>query len=934
MSTFQRVMWCVVVAIVLLLGAGGFRPRAAGSAQVGYCVALDRLEAAQDLGFDYLEVPAQAVAALSADDYARLRDRVKALRTPVRAANSFLPATLKVTGPEADPPRQREYVRGCLDRLRDLGVRTVVFGSGGARRVPDGFPREEAVKQLVAFGRLAAEEASRRGITIVLEPLRQQESNIVNSVGEGLPIVRAVDHPAFRILVDFYHLSEEKEDPSILREAGSLLGHVHVANPAGRVFPKQAGEAAYGPFVSALQAIPYRGGVSIEARTEDLAADAPASIAFLRQLLDAPTAGAGVAPRSTGGSPPVLASRWPESTLPTVLVPRGEWRPMPTIDDRDRWERLDAPLRARLLKRGDDALAQPIPPLPATLYLQYARAGDRGRFEGPMFDRRDRLHALVLAECVENRGRFLDAIVDTAWAISEESSWVVPAHVGAQRAGSGLPDTAEPVVDLFAAQTAHSLAWTVYLVGDRLDRVSPLVRPRLAREVDTRVLAPYLARDDFGWMGFVPRPDERRPNNWNPWINSNVLAATLLLEASAERRAALIHKALRSLDRFLGPYPPDGSCDEGPAYWGRAGGSLFESLELLHSASAGRIDVFDDPVVANIGRFLYRAHISGDWYVNIGDSSARLDIDGSLVYRYGRAVGDPQLQALGAARATAENLDVDDRSLGRILFTVFGWEAMARDREAAAPLVRDAWLPDADMQLMAARDREGTPDGFYVAAWAGHNGQSHNHNDVGNFIVFADGDPVFVDVGAPTYTSATFSRRRYELWPMQSAFHNLPTVNGIMQADGRRSAARDVAYTVSDGAAELRMDIAPAYPAEAGVASWQRTVRLERGRAVSISDRFALAKPGADVRLNLMTPCDVDEHGPGALRLTCGRERARSRPVVLVRFDGQALGATVERVPVDDARLSRVWGDHLHRIVLSPHAPVQRGAWTITVARP
>ena len=921
MSTWRRVTWWSAAALTLLLVPGGPTPRAAARNSIGYCVSLDRLEAAQDLGFDYLEVPAQAVAALSAEDFARLRERVKALRTPVRAANSFLPATLKVTGPETSEERQREYVSGCLDRLAELGVRTVVFGSGNARRVPDGFPREQAMQQLVAFGRLAAEEAARRNIVIALEPLRRQESNIVNSVGEGLPLVRAIDRPAFGILVDFYHMSEEKEDPAILREAGGLLRHVHVANPAGRLFPRRLDEAAYLPFVAELRAIGYGGGVSIEARTEDLVGDAPASISFLRQLLsgDGP-AGAGA--RAVHAGPPVLADRYPEAALAGLLVPREQWRPIPAIADRAAWEGLAAPLRARLLERGEKALAQPILPLPATLYLEYARVGDRGRFEKPMFDRRDRLHALVLAECVENRGRFIETIVDTAWAIAEESSWVVPAHVGAQRAGSGLPDTAEPVVDLFAAQTANSLAWTVYLVGDRLDQVSPRVRLRLAREVETRVLAPYAAREDFRWMGFVPRADERRPNNWNPWINSNVIAAALLLEPSAERRAALVHKTLRSLDRFLGPYPRDGSCDEGPAYWSRAAGSLFESLELLHSASSGRLDVFGDPVVANMGRFLHRVRIADDWYVDIGDSSARVGIDRSLVYRYGRAIGDPQLQALGAAGTTAENLDVDDRSLGRILFGVFGWEAMARDRAAAAPLVRDAWLPDEDMQLMIARDREGTTDGLYVAAWAGHNGQSHNHNDVGNFIVFASGEPVLVDVGAPTYTAQTFGRRRYEIWAMQSAFHNLPTVTGVMQAAGREAAARDVSYSVAEGAAELRMDIAPAYPAEAGITSWRRAVRLERGHSVTVSDRFVLAKPTTDVRLSLMTPCEVTNAQSGVLRLTCARPGSASRPVVAARFDGETLVASVERVPVEDAKLAHVWGDQLFRIVLSARAPL------------
>ncbi len=404
----------------------------------------------------------------------------------------------------------------------------------------------------------------------------------------------------------------------------------------------------------------------------------------------------------------------------------------------------------------------------------------------------------------------------------------MPAHQGAQTAGPGLPDTTEPVVDLFAAETAHTLAWALYLLEDRLDTVSPLLRPRLAREIDRRVLGPYLARDDFGWMGFTPRA--RRPNNWNPWINANVIAAALLVEPSADRRVQLVHKALQSLDRYLGPHPRDGSCDEGPAYWTRAGASLFESLELLHSASAGRIDEFANPVIGDIGRFIYRVRIAGDWFVNIGDADARVSIDRGLAFRYGAAIGDPLLQALGASGATERDVALGDRSIGRALFSLFGWEALAASRTLPTPLVRDTWLPDADLQMMTARDREGSAEGFFVAAWGGHNDQSHNHNDVGNALVFFDGQPVLVDAGRPTYTSQTFSSRRYEIWAMQSAFHNLPTVNGVMQAAGRAFAASNVAHTASQDSAELQLDISPAYPKAAGLTSWVRSVRPRSGQ--------------------------------------------------------------------------------------------------------
>ena len=628
---------------------------------------------------------------------------------------------------------------------------------------------------------------------------------------------------------------------------------------------------------------------------------------------------------------PTLAADWPAAILQGVLLPRDAWRPVPSIDDRNGWARVAPGLRARIVRRAERALNDPIPALPATLFLDYARTGNRGRFESAMFARRDRLQSLVMGECVEDRGRFLDAIADAVWAIAEESSWTVPAHQGAQKAPAGLPDTIEPVVDLFSAQTAHALAWAWYLLGDRLDKVSPLVRPRIAREIERRVLAPYEARDDWGWMGFARRAG--RPNNWNPWINSNVLAAALFIEPDPTRRARLTHKVLRSLDAFLGPYPDDGSCDEGPAYWGRAGASLFETLEVLHSATSGRIDYFSNPVVANIGRFIYRVRIADNWFVDVGDSGARVGIDRGLVFRYGTAVGDSRLRAMGSAGAAEETFDLEDRSIGRTLFSLFGWEALAAERAATPPLPRDVWLPHEDMQLMAARDREDSTDGLYVAAWGSHNAQSHNHNDVGNAIVFVDGAPVLVDVGRPTYTAQTFSSRRYEIWAMQSAYHNLPTINGHMQKDGAPFRAASVVYQAREHSATLMMDIAPAYPAAAGIKEWIRIVGLERGRLVAISDAFAMAAPTRDMSMNLITPCEASETEPGTLRLACGRVGGRPDLAVFARFNPTAQQARVERIDLDDRALTASWGDHLNRIVLTPREAVRQGTWKVTISK-
>jgi sugar phosphate isomerase/epimerase len=249
---------------------------------VGVCLDASKFDAAQAAGFDYVEIGASRVAGLPDAEFATLVAQVQQLRIPVAAANTFLPGTLKVVGPEIDKTKQEAYVETCLARLQKLGVKVVVFGSGGARRVPDGFSRDEAFNQLVDFCRRIAPIAGKHGITIAIEPLRRQETNIINTAREGLALAKAVDRPEIRLLVDFYHLSEEAESPDILLEAGRMVVHVHVANPKGRVYPLGADEAAYAPFFANLCKIGYPGRVSVEASTKDFEAEAPKSIAMLR----------------------------------------------------------------------------------------------------------------------------------------------------------------------------------------------------------------------------------------------------------------------------------------------------------------------------------------------------------------------------------------------------------------------------------------------------------------------------------------------------------------------------------------------------------------------------------------------------------------------------------------------------------------------------
>jgi len=617
----------------------------------------------------------------------------------------------------------------------------------------------------------------------------------------------------------------------------------------------------------------------------------------------------------------LLTSAWPAAKLTEVLIPRGRFHPFPTASDRSPWESLAEDTRAALVELGERELRTAWEVLPATLFLEYHQTGNRSHYEGVRDRRRNKLRDLVIAECVEGKGRFVDEIVNGVWLTCEETFWGVPAHLNMQKAGPGLPDMSEPIVDLFAAETSSLLAWTDFLVGDRLARVSPLLPERIRMEINRRILTPCLARDDFWWMGFSELP----VNNWNPWICSNWLTSALLEETNEERRRAAVAKILRCLDAFLNGYGDDGGCDEGPGYWGRAAASLFDCLELLYAATSSQWDGFRKPLVHEMALYICRAHIYNEWYTNFGDAPARVFPDGDLVYRFGKRLEDKRIMAHGAFCAFEKNGEpVFGDSVGRQLPAMFDLAELQGAARAQA-LLRDAWLPG--IQVMTARVREGSAQGLYLAAQGGHNGKSHNHNDVGNFLVYADGSPVIIDVGVETYTAKTFSPQRYDIWTMQSAYHNCPTIDGVMQSAGRVFTATDVSYQADDRQAEIRMNLAKAYPPEAHLATWKRTLLLNRlGNSIEVVDDYQLTQAAKAITLTLMTPCAAQVQTVGEITLP-----TPSGQPVHVAYDGRVLQASAEEIPIEDSLLRRSWGERLHRVLLQANAPPLQSKWTLRI---
>ncbi|MDR2498689.1 MAG: heparinase II/III-family protein [Tannerellaceae bacterium] len=631
-----------------------------------------------------------------------------------------------------------------------------------------------------------------------------------------------------------------------------------------------------------------------------------------------------------GGSaqtPDLLGGKFSAKELQAILIPASKWTPFPRLADRTGWAKADKAALDAIVKSAEEFLGYEWPTIPATMSLMYVRTGDRNKYQEVSFRKRNVLRTLIVAEVADNRGRFIDDIINGVWAICEESWWGVPAHLPTDRDHAGLMDVTQPFVDLFAAETGTALAWADYFFGDKFDAISPQIRKRIHYEVETRLMAPLMKRH-HSWM--TKTASGRGPNNWNPWICSNWMNFVLLLEKDDKRRAEMMHKILLTLDEFLNPYPADGGCDEGPSYWGAAAASLFDNIALLNLASGDAFKyVYSDERFKNMGRFIYRAQISEKYFLNFADAGPNPGINAPMVYRYGKAIGDDAMMKFGAYYRQA-NVSVGGHFF-RTFFALFLQEELMKASQGL-PLPKDVWLPD--LQVMSARDREGSTAGFYLAAKGGHNDESHNHNDIGSYVVYYDGSPLLVDIGSGTYTARTFSSKRYDIWFNCSDYHNLPTVNSATQSAGHNFKASDVRYKSSVGAVEFSLDISSAYPSEAGIQSWTRTLSLKRGKGVTIRESTSLKRAEA-ITEYFMTCYPVEILKAGEVLIKFAGKDGKAIDFALT-YNPSQWSATVEQVALsteEDAGIRRNWGDAIRRINLKAISPKTKDTYSFEIKK-
>lgn len=495
----------------------------------------------------------------------------------------------------------------------------------------------------------------------------------------------------------------------------------------------------------------------------------------------------------------------------------------PKASDRAFW---DAKYDAEAIKTAESCLGCDWPLVRATQFMAFEKTGDRLAQENPHFARRQAICALVIGEILEHKGRFLPDIVDGIFAICEESYWGLSAHKAYYgHKSTYLANMKDPYIDLFAGETAATLAVTYYALYDELAEFCPDILARIEYELEHKVINPYLMHTDWFWMGY----DAKWVNNWNPWILSNLLTVFLIVPMSQNTFADGIRKLIFEFQRIYDCMRDDGGCDEGATYWGVAGGAMFEFLEQLYLATSGKINFFGDEKIKNIAKYERRAYIGGGYFANFADGGTKVEMGlGYILYMFGKRIDDEMLMAFSKEIGAGDN--IRNSRLRRKLFNIIHKEDIEKMGE---------YVPEEACILPALQNSFVRAGDWYYAAKGGHNQESHNHNDIGSFIAYFDNRPVLCDPSCGTYTRQTFSEERYTIWTMQSGWHNLPVVNETYEKEGLEFAADSFALTDKC----TKISFAKAYPEAAKLNSLTRSINVTAD-GIEVTDNFEFL--GAD----------------------------------------------------------------------------------------
>jgi hypothetical protein len=574
-------------------------------------------------------------------------------------------------------------------------------------------------------------------------------------------------------------------------------------------------------------------------------------------------------------------------------------------------------LKEQVIRNAEELSQQ----LPVTLtgydYLLFKQENGYDQVSLKILSKISRLEDLIIAELLEGKGRFMDNISTSVWDLCALGSWAGPESQFLQTGRIGLPSHDKILVDELTGEISGILSWAYYLFEDEFDKLNPQLNSWIQSQVRSRFVSPNNESYDFYWMSYK----SNQPSYQAPWISYNWLLSGLIIEKDNIKRQGSIFKSLECLDFFYKSAPNDGGFSGGPEIWQYSVGKYFQALELLDQVSVGEIDIYDDELLKEMGEFIAYTYIGNSYVFNYSESSHQVVLPPSLIFRIGERVNSKILMGYGsylAGQATSNGLILIGDLYNKIKFLTDYDEMISYG--AKAPLLADGYFPNS--QIATARSKAGSTEGFFFGVKGGKNNEFANQNDAGNFVLYANGKPLIVDPGKASKSALTVGSERYSYWANQSAFHNLPTVNGYMEEPGANYMALDFNHSSNSNEVVVSMDLTHAYHMKAGIREWKRTYTFERDRGLKINDKFNLSEVNGETYVSFIAYSKPYEKKPGLIGFNIGGKE--------YEFDYRSGNFTVEIEEIDTSKdaFMKEWDTKLYRIVLIPDTQSGSGNWT------
>ena len=579
----------------------------------------------------------------------------------------------------------------------------------------------------------------------------------------------------------------------------------------------------------------------------------------------------------------------------------------PTIEDRATWQRVgESPEFSGTIAAAEKMRKKPTPELTDELFLDFSKTGNRTRCQSVLSQRHGRLPTFVMAECIENKGRFLPDIEQAVRDLCSEKTWVMPAHDRSLANFNGK--TLE--VDLAVAAVSWNLATTHYWVGDKL---SPGIRRLIEEELERRAIA---SMESYVKTGKPRMWWATGTNNWNAVCLAGVTGTALAMEPSRQRRAFFVAAAEKYIQYFKKGFTSDGYCSEGMGYWNYGFGNFVLLAETLIQATDGKLDLFTDPLIKQVALFGPRMEIVPGVYPSFADCAIGSKPDTSLMAFLSRRfqLGMSDVEAAGSGLASGSSSSL-------FSFALYGFNnsatAVPPAGDGVKPELRN-WFSEAGILICRPNDPK---SGLGVALKGGHNSEHHNHNDVGSYVVALAGKTPLLDPGGEIYTARTFSKDRYVSGVLNSFGHPVPRIGETLQRNGRAAAAKILKTDFTDQTDTVVLDLRAAYPVT-GLTGLERTFvfsRVGRG-SLTVTDKVELNEATA-FETALITFDEWQKEG-NRLRIGAGES------AVDVVIDAHGADFSVEDTEIhEDLSRSRV----PIRLAVKIKAPVTSAQVTLTI---